>query len=306
MTNNTYHNQTASATAHIKTECPDCYEKRSKSVCKSCGGNGIARFYYNAIKSADNLVTKEKRRRHLKEFANYLGLNYLQELATFFRIKGTDEDFVYLEERIIDFVVKELREKRRSANKTQAGYLSNLQRSYELNRDTARRIPWDIIRTEHLRHPVGLKSCEYNPYEHSKLKILYDNSNLQYKAILAVLVSGMRIGGLYENITFENRRKYPDRLHFLKIKDLKLSTAGFTSDDMRDFGLALPGYTDVYRMIIYADQVNAKTGRSEQYPCYCTPEAFSLINQMLAKRQREGELDAIDKKYRDLECWGYA
>ena len=116
---------------------------------------------------------------------------------------------------------------------------------------------------------------------------------------MAVLVSGMRIGGIYENISRNDRLNHPDRLHLLKIKNLRLATEGFTYEQLRDFKLAVPDYTDVYRMMIYAEQVNTRSGKSEQYPCYSTPEAYSLINQMLAQRQREGELDEIDKELRD-------
>jgi hypothetical protein len=101
---------------------------------------------------------------------------------------------------------------------------------------------------------------------------------VKYRAAISLLLL-IRVGGIYE-----------DARHFLRIRDLRPAMERWTDDEKRDFTLAVPRYCDVYKVMVYADQVNARTGEREEYSMWTTPEGYDLINKMLAERQRDGEL----------------
>src|SRR5437870_2535773 len=168
---------------------------------------------------------------------------------------------------------------------------------YELNGVTT--LPWQRI-YQYAKVPVGWKAKpESVPYDmNTQIKVLYDNSNATYKAVIAFYMSGPRRGGIYQTLSAVDRIKYPERERYLRIRDLKDPLEDLTFNERRDFLLKLPKYEEspIFEMNIYSEDLS-REGEPVYYTCWSTPEFHDLITNpkgILAQRQKDGELDLID------------
>jgi len=236
----------------------------------------------------------------------FLGLTEWQQLQNWYYRKNPEQNFSYFESRITEFIEEELQKKRKLKVASQRSMISHVKSVYELNGVTI--FPWRRIFSK-IRPPEGKEpDREIIAYSMDQIKILFNNSNPTYKALIAFFMSGPRTGGAYQSITAVDRVKYPEKERFLRIQDLKDPLEDLTSNERRDFLLIMPDYgeTPVYEMNIYSEDLN-KQGDPDHYTCWSTPEFYYLINLVLAKRQRDGELDLIDRELKnksfDIKIW---
>ena len=281
----------------IRLECPTCKGlKKVKDVaCKDCFDDGInestgvGMFYYEAERNRINPITRRKDTRHLIDFTKYLGLTNVQDLADWFKVKKTpEENYIYFEKRVGGgYVTQELRDRRRLQSSTQRSMVSSIKNAYDMNREKG--IPWERIR-KYIKQPQGLTKPEFDAYTPNQIKVFYNNSDTRYKAVTSWFMAGGRVGGIHEPI-FE---------HFLKIGDLSDPMEEFDDEQKKLLRLKIPDYDEspVYQMKIYAQDVDPD-GKIDQYICWTTPECRDLIDQMLAQRQKDGELgnELRDKPY---------
>mgnify|MGYP002401176185 CR=1 FL=1 len=280
-------------------ECESC-EGHGVDVgneeCFDCLGKGAKDSFYGNIVKEPVLVTRNSHITRIGYLMKYLGLTDWQELLTWYKhpSRTQEQNKLYFERKVGDgFVVEELNKKRKNKTITQRGIISGIQAGYESNRVTD--LPWKQIR-EKIRPPEGRKpEREIDAYNMDQIKILYNNSNPTYKALIAFFMSGLRLGGGYQFISGIDRIRYPEKERFPRIKDLTDPLEGLTDRERQDFLLKIPEYNQnpVYRMNIYSEDLNKK-GDPDHYACWSTPEFYYLINLVLAKRQKDGELDLID------------
>ncbi|MDP9288109.1 MAG: zinc finger-like domain-containing protein [Thermoproteota archaeon] len=260
----------------IGTQCSDCKGtgKLSGQVCSSCSGNGIGRFYYNYIKFIGPNSTKKTNSLGLKSFARYIGVDNLQGLQTFY-----NGDIEVLENRIIDYSIY-LWKNRKMGLACRSGHLTIILDLYEMNRIL---LPRKIIKKS-LSGQSGVRNRKRGYYL-PEIKKMYDDSDLRGRAFIAFMVSGgAREGGVYENVSND------DCSHdFLKFGDLKPCTSNddadnsaFSKSQLDYLKEAAPNFQPTYKVIVYR-------GTEDEYVCYITPEASSLIDKYRKQREDAGE-----------------
>ncbi len=260
----------------IGTQCPNCKGagKLSGRVCNSCSGNGIGRFYYNYIKFIGPNSTKKTNTLALKSFARYIGVDNLQGLQTFY-----NGDIEMLENRIIDYSIY-LWKNRKMGLACRSGHLTIILDLYEMNRVL---LPRKIIKKS-LLGQSGIRNRRRGYYM-PEIKKMYDDSDLRGRAFIAFMASGgLREGAVYQNVPND------DGSHdFLKFADLKPATTNadpdsspFTKAQVDYLKEAAPSYQSTYKVIVYR-------GTEDEYVCYITPEASSLIDKYRKQREDAGE-----------------
>ncbi|NAL77284.1 hypothetical protein [Nitrososphaera sp. AFS] len=287
--------------------CDGTGRRNGQQTCNICFGDGkIDSFYGNIVKENVDLLTIKTRLKAARWLMKYLCLDDWQQLATWYLKFDTLEENNRYFEKIVGagFVGEELVKVKKVAVRSQTRTVWELQHIYELNGITT--LPWQRI-YQYAKVPADKeKKPEYDKaYTAEQIKKLYDNSNLTYKAVISFYMSGCRRGALYQVLSAVDRIKYPERERFLRIKDLKDPLEDLAYEQRRDFLLKIPEYEEspIYEMRIYSEDLS-RDGEPVYYTCWSTPEYHNLVNQMLAKRQRDGELgtELKDQPF-DIRVW---
>ncbi len=148
--------------------------------------------------------------------------------------------------------------------------LSAVRRFYDQNRLT---LNWKWINSYLPKNSNGkAKDRDYSKEELSKL---LDACNLRQKAILLILMSGMRIGGIASH--YRDPKTGKRIITGLRLRNLQKITS-YKDDD----GKEQPLEGHIYKLTIYE-------GEAEEYYTFTTFEAARAIDVYLDFRKREGE-----------------
>ncbi|MDQ6866437.1 MAG: hypothetical protein M3044_21740, partial [Thermoproteota archaeon] len=292
-------------TGLISVSCTHC-QGNGKSGDKKCAyceefnGEYVGTFYYNFVSEVKSASTIDKYTHDLQMFADYNGLNNINELDTFYQTSNDKElDKTYLANKIKTYIKKDIYEYREAGVSAQRNALNAIFALYDANQV---KLDKEFIRRAVTEKVDDDDEEDVVPYTLTEVKKIFDaaGNDLHYKALIAFLVSsGTRIGGAYEKYaptyTKIGRYKYSD--NFLRIRDFEPAINEIKQDTEHPERLETfykncsengVNYGDMFRVTIYRH-----SAKKYRYDTYCSAEATSLIKQHWQKRIEAGE--PIDK-----------